>query len=447
MTAPFPTHRPAAFRRAFSALFAVAAFALLFSPSAAGRTLSLEEAEAMAVNASLEVRLAGTEVRMSEGRRREASSRYFPTVHARLIPNVREGSDGFELEFLERESGFFADQILWDFGRTRNRVKARRGLVKAAKMSKTEAERSAVRRARKAFYTVILEEARLSYAEKSHGLALLNLERSVILEKNGRISNLELTEQESQEKSMLFAKRKAENAVETARFELFQLLGITGGGNIILGSPEDLEFDARPSQEIVAAALKGNAYLLGLTERLRSDEANVRAARAEYFPVIYGRVAYRFEGRGADPESRDFIAGAGATVPIFEGFSRPAKVGRMKAAKQNTEIKIALERQRLERDIRRLLLEINHADADIMLSRQVLGTAQEKLILAREKEKLGAGSILDLKFAEKEYAKFYLKYEESVYNRRVLLVDLMFLAGGLPSVELPSVETEKGGEK
>lgn len=438
MTAHFPNFIFAAFKRAFSPPLLIVALALFSAPPADGRTLSLEEAEGMAVNASLEVRLAGTEVRMSEGRRREASSRYYPNIRARLIPNIRKG---FEVEFLERESGFFADQILWDFGRTRNRVKAQRGLVKAAKMSKEDAERDAVRRARKAFFLVILEEARLSYAEKSHGLSGMRLERSRILERNGRISNLELAEQESEERSMLFEKRRAENAVEAARFELFQLLGLEDGNNITLESPEDLEFEARPAGEIVASALKGNARLRGLAERLRSDKANVRAARAEYLPVIYGRVAYRFEGEGADAESRDFIAGAGATVPIFEGFSRPAKVERMRAARKNTEIKIALERQRLERDIRRLLLEITHADADIMLSRQVLGTAQEKLILAREKEKLGAGSILDLKFAEKEYAKFYLKYEESVYNRRVLLVDLMFLAGGLPLGE-----TEKGGE-
>ena len=428
MTAPFPNLRFELFRQAFFLPLLAALFALISAPSAGGRTLSLEEAEGMAVNASLEVRLAGAEVRISEGRRREASSSYYPNVRARIIA-----------PFVGRESGFFADQVIWDFGRTRNRVKSQRSLVEAAKMSKENTEREAVRRARKTFFSVLLEEARLSYAETNHGLAMMNLERGRILEKNGRISNLELAEQESEEKSMLFEKRRAQNAVETARFELFQLLDIQDGSNITLESPEDLEFEARPAKEIVASALEGNAYLRGLAEQLRSDEANVRAARAEYMPVLYGRVAYRFKGEGA--ETPAFIAGAGATIPIFEGFSRPAKVDRMRAAQQGTKIKMSLEKQRLERDIRRLLLEITHADADIMLSRQVLGTAQEKLILAREKEKLGAGSKLDLKFAEKEYAKFYLKYEESLYNRRVLLVDLMFLTGGLPSGD-----TEKEGE-
>ena len=414
MSAPFLTFDLRTF-----CLFLLAVVCVI--PVAGAQNLSLEDAERMAIESSLEVRLAETEVDRRKAARREASSAYFPKLHSRLIP-----------PFIGRESGFFADQILWDFGRTKNRVKSRRSLTREAVMSKENARREALRAVRKAFYTVLLEEARLLYAEKSHLFARMQLERGRILEKNGRISTIELAERESEEKSIRFDAHKVKNSLQSARFELFQLLGIKDGGSLTLEVPRDAEFDLLPAEDVVASAFGDNAYLRALAERLKSDKANIGAARAEFLPVIYGRVAYRFKGEGA--ETPAFIAGAGASIPIFEGFSRFAKLDRMRAAKKGTEIKIEIEKRRLENEIRRLLLKISQADSDILLSRQVLGTAEKKIIVAREKEQLGAASLLDLTFSEREYAKFYLKYEESVYNRRVLLVDLIFLAGGLPSL-------------
>lgn len=390
-------------------------FFAAFAGSLHAKDLSLEEAEQMAVETSLEVRLAGTDVKIRENLRREAASAYYPQIHSRLIA-----------PFVGRESGFFADQIIWDFGRTGNRLKSSRNLVKMAEFSKKHAVGKAVLEVRKAFYKVLLEQARLVYAEKNHRLVLMKLERSRILERNGRISPLEFAEQESDESSVLFELRRVENQVEDARFAFFQLIGVENGSGVSLEVPPDPE-GVFQMEETLSAALGSNPFLRSLAEQLKSDEANIAAARAEFLPVVYGRVAYRFKGDGA--ETPAFIAGAGAAIPIFKGFSRFAGLDRAKAARERTQITIALEKQRLERKIKRLLLDIEHSDANIKLSRQILGTVEKRLILAREKKESGAASNIELVFSEKEYAKFYLNYEESVYNKRVLLAELSFLTG------------------
>ncbi|MGI9558766.1 MAG: TolC family protein [Thermodesulfobacteriota bacterium] len=419
MSVQFPTRISGLFQAAPLAGF-FAAFVLFLSPVPAGaNTLSLEDAEQWAVEASLEIRLAGTDVRINKGFQKEATAAYMPKLSSRLIP-----------PFVGRESGFFADQILWDFGRTRNRVRSRKSLVDMARLSKKDASNEAVRQARKAFYKVLLEEARLLYTEKESQLAEMQLERSRILEKNGRISSLELARQESDAQSVLFEKQTVSGNVSRARFELFQLIGKEDVGASLEVPAYDEDAGFVSAEEVLPVIFRANPRLLSLAERLKSDRANISAARAEFLPVIYGRVAYRFKGEGAQTPA--FIAGAGAKLPIFEGLSRFGRLDRMKAARERTEIRIEIEKQRLERDVRRLMMELSHADASIELSRQILENAKEKLILAREKEQLGAASKLDLVFSEKEYSKFYFKYEESLYNRRVVIVDLKFLADETP---------------
>ncbi len=391
-------------------------FAVSVTPSVFAKTLTIEDAERMAVESSLEVRLAHADVKIRDGLRKEATASYYPNIYSRIIA-----------PFVGRESGFFADQIIWDFGRTKNRVKSSKNLITAAEFSKQHAINEVVLRVRNAFHKVLLEQARLIYAEKNRKLARLRLERSRILEKNGRISPLELAQQESDEQSAVFEAGGVRNQVESARFALFQLVGVRDGSGIIFESPADRRDLKLDEKDILPDLFKSNSYLLSLEERLKSDKANIAAAKAEFLPVVYGRVAYRFEGEGA--ETPAFIAGAGATIPIFQGFSRFAALDRVRAESERTEIQIALEKQRLEREIKRLLLDISHAEAEIKLSRQILGTAEKRLILAREKESLGVISNLDLVFSEKEYAKFYLKYEESLYTKRVLVGQLSFVAG------------------
>ncbi|QMU56589.1 MAG: hypothetical protein GKS04_05590 [Candidatus Mycalebacterium zealandia] len=417
---------------AFLRALCIFLFLLVCAPVAgAKKNLSLAEAERMAVRQSLEVRLAGADVRIRKGMRKEASGTYYPQVHSRVVA-----------PFVGHESGFFADQVIWDFGRTKNRVKSSKSLVSSAKYSKKNAENKAVTRARKAFYAVILNEARLVYAEKNRLHAGMRLEKSIILARNGRISPLELAQQESDEKNIIFQLNGAQNGVESARFDFFQLLGIEDTGDITLVPPQDSEEILPPVKELLADVLKDNPTLLALAEQLKSDKAKIAAAKAEFLPILYGRVAYRFEGEGAHTDAPDFIAGAGATIPLFKGFSRFGTLDKTRAVRERTEIEIALEKQRLEREVKRLLLDITHADEYIELSRRVLGTAEKKLILAREKAELGAASKLDLVFSEKEYANFYLKYEESLYNKRALVADLKFLAG-LDTAEEWVVEVEK----
>ena len=155
-------------------------------------------------------------------------------------------------------------------------------------------------RVRNAFYKVLLEQARLVYAEKNRKLAQLRLERSRILEKNGRISPLEFAQQESDEQSVVFEARGVRNQVEIARFVLFQLIGIRDGSGITFEPTAERQDFNLDEKDILPALLKGNPYLLSLEEQLRSDKASIAAAKAEFLPVIYGRVAYRFEGEGAE---------------------------------------------------------------------------------------------------------------------------------------------------
>ena len=83
-------------------------FAVLCPSSLFAKTITIEDAERMALENSLEVRFAHADVKIRDSLRREATASYYPNVYSRIIA-----------PFVGRESGFFADQIIWDFGRTK----------------------------------------------------------------------------------------------------------------------------------------------------------------------------------------------------------------------------------------------------------------------------------------------------------------------------------------
>ena len=98
--------------------------ASLAAPSGAeeARVLTLDEAIATALGENPGMTVADAAVEISQSQVRAAQSAWYPEIYTRLI-----------FPFIGRESGFFLDQMIWDFGRTSNRVKSSKAQLRSTK--------------------------------------------------------------------------------------------------------------------------------------------------------------------------------------------------------------------------------------------------------------------------------------------------------------------------
>ena len=117
----------------------------------------------------------------------------------------------------------------------------------------------------------------------------------------------------------------AHHDVEKARLELAYAMGLTTALPYELAPEMDY---ARPDvdpEQALQRATADRSELHRQDAQIASLKSQAAAAKQSVYPSIYGRMAFRIEGEGA--EQPGFVVGIGIQGVIFDGFAAAAKPG------------------------------------------------------------------------------------------------------------------------
>ncbi|MGH7807008.1 MAG: TolC family protein, partial [Thermodesulfobacteriota bacterium] len=117
--------------------------------------LSLDEAITIALENNPDIIASDASVDVMKAKVQNAKSLFYPQVEFRFI-----------LPFIERESGVFVDQLIWDFGRTPNLVKANKAQLESSRYDKTGTQEDVILNTKIAYYTVLAKRHTLDAAKK-----------------------------------------------------------------------------------------------------------------------------------------------------------------------------------------------------------------------------------------------------------------------------------------
>jgi outer membrane protein TolC len=159
-----------------------------------------------------------------------------------------------------------------------------------------------------------------------------------------------------------------------------------------------------------------------------SMKANLEAAKKEFYPLLFGRTAYRFKGEGS--ETPGFIAGVGLQFPIFEGFSRFANIQDAKAKLMRSQAQIQTAKVEIATEVKQLGLDLEVAEENIQVTEKTRESAERSLLLARERYRLERASELELAEAEAIYSSSNAAYRQAIYNYNITAARLERAIGG-----------------
>jgi outer membrane protein TolC len=371
------------------------------------KTITLEEAIDIAVANNPAIEISDATVDISRAGVKDAKSAYYPHVSSRII-----------VPFIGRESGFFLDQLIYDFGRTSNTVKSTKQLLKARKFDKESTEEDIILDTIIGYYTV-LSERHIAFAmEKKVNESEKRLEQAEGFYKSGRVPQIEVTKAEVELGNARLEQIQARNNLEVAKVNLQTVMGLEDDSfNFNLADSPDITVMSYELEESIVQALGSRAELKSLEAQKAAMRANVKASKKEFYPEIFGRTAYRFEGKGA--ETPGFIAGVGVRFPIFEGFSRFAKVEDSKANLRRANAELRSTKANIVSQIKHLYLDLEFSKENIQVTKRTRDSAEQSLNLARERYNLARASSVELAEAEALYAISNARYMQAIYNYNI----------------------------
>ena len=371
------------------------------------KTITIEEAIDIAVANNPAIEISDATVDISRAGVKDAKSAYYPHVSSRII-----------IPFIGRESGFFLDQLIYDFGRTSNAVKSTKELLKARKFDKESTEEDIILSTIIGYYTVLSERHIALAMEKKVVESEKQLEQAEGFYKSGRVPQIDVTKAEVNLGNARLEQIQARNNLEVAKVNLQTVMGLEDESfNFDLEDSPDITIMSYELEESIIQALGSRAELKSLEAQKAAMRANVKASKKEFYPEIFGRTAYRFEGKGA--ETPGFIAGVGVKFPIFEGFSRFAKVEDSKANLRRANAELRSTRAGIVSHIKQLYLDLEFAKENIQVTKRTKDSAEQSLNLARERYNLARASSIELAEAEVLYAISYAKHMQAIYNYNI----------------------------
>ncbi len=370
------------------------------------KILSIDKAVDIAIENNPGITVSDADIEISRALVRNSKAPYYPEISTRLI-----------VPFIGRESGFFLDQMIWDFGRTSNKVKSSKAQLKSSKYNKEVTKDDVVLNTVVSYYTVLARLHITEAHEKRVAEFEKRLEQAEGFFRAGRISQTEVTKAEVNLGNSRLELIAARNELESAKVGLLNAMGIEGEFNYELVDTLQYQKKEINVEESIDNALDSRPEIKSLKAQEAAMRASLSATKKEFYPLIFGRTAYRFKGKGA--ETPGFIAGIGLQFPIFEGFSRFADVQDSKARLMRTQAEIETARMDIASEIKQLTLELNFAEENITVTEKTRNSAEQSLLLARERYRLERASDVELAEAESIYATTNATYMQAIYNYNI----------------------------
>ena len=224
--------------------------------------------------------------------------------------------------------------------------------------------------------------------------------------------------------------------------------GPAPGGTLLLD--RGVMAEALPAEEAMELARRNRSDLrqLELTRELRETERKVEIS--QYLPRISVFGTWTAQGQGDDMTffgENNFnakAAGVEVSVPIFSGFQRPARVGRLGAVVEQVEAQLDLAREQAANEVKTLLDQAREAHDRAAAQRRAVSQATRGFEIARAEYTNGLGSRLQLTDAELALRQSEFNYAQAVYDYLTAQARLDAAIGVVPMVDAGDVVALQG---
>ena len=416
---------------------------------AKGRFLGLQQAIETGLQNHPIVQDANAGLAASTARTDQTKSLYYPQVYANA--NAAAGSARINPRFTTPAgallqpnlstytAGVLASQRIYDFGFTKN-------LVESSQYGERAQEQDV--NARRALVTVSIQR---SYLNSLKRLRLVRIAEETVRERGIIAGQIEvLYRQQLKSKLDLNLVRvelvnaesllvRSRNDLKASFAELNRTMGITGSEDYTL---EDVAIDVRAQRALADLITDSLTHpeLKRAKEHTASVEAKKRAMQSQYFPTVSAIASSgyydTFDSSRNVTTGGWWAAGGSMSMPIFTGGMIENQVNEAAAQQAAALAQSADIEQALTQQVTNAYLDTVTFAQQIKLAEELVKTAHEALGLAKQRYKLGLGSIVEVTQSEVGLTAAQTRLAEAQYDYKIAEVTLAYSAGGRGQLEV-----------
>ena len=411
--------------------------------SAAEDTLTRAQAEQLALKNNPRISVAALLALAQKQVVRETRSYEMPSLNGNLTgvdaeeaSRISSGTLNASRLLYHAGAGVVLNQLITDFGRTRNLVASSNLQANAAQQNSLATRADIALAVDLAFYRALEAQATLAVAQSTVNARQTVSDQVSALTASKLKSTLDQSFAQVNLSQAKLLSLDARNQYDAANAALNEVLGATNDTQFHLiddvAPPAPI---AASADDVIAMALSERPDLLALRD---AHDADVRLARAQHellLPTISGLGIVGITPVGSDqyfPQNWYGAAGINIGIPIFNGFRY-----RAEATEADLRAKAAAEQDRgledrIVRDVRTAWLAMQTAQQRMAVSAELLKQANTALDLAQTRYNLGLSSIVELSQAQLQQTQAQIDDANARFEYEADLAALRFQSGAQP---------------
>jgi outer membrane protein len=408
-----------------------------------GEPLTRQQAEQLALKNNPHISVAGLLALAEKQVVRVARSAEMPTLNGEVtgvdaVEASRLGAGSLSASRLLYHvgAGVELDQLITDFGHTRNLVASSNLHAKASEQNAQATREDIVLAVDVAFYNALEAQATLQVARSTVNARQTVGDQIDALTASKLKSTLDQSFAQVNLSQAKLLSLDSQNQFDAAIAALNEVLGSTTDKQYqLVDDPTPPQSVADSAEAVIALALQQRPDLLAL--KLTHD-ADVRYARAEHDQLLPTVSGLGLVGITPVGSSQYFTtnwygaAGVNVSVPIFNGFKFHAQ-----ATEADLHARASDEQSRglidtIVRDVRTAWLRANTAKQRMSVTADLLKEANTALDLADTRYRLGLSSIVELSQAQLQQTQAQIAEANARFDYEADLATLRFQSGSQP---------------
>ena len=331
------------------------------------------------------------------------------------------------------QTRLLAQQNIWDFGRTRQRVEASRLGVEVTDWNHQDHLRQVLLAVIEAYYSVSLSNASLEAAR-----AALQSSEATVRQAQARFdSGLAVEADLLRSQVYLAAARQQEIQAlgqgEMARAALNRLMGEPIGKSWGETAPLVTTPFPTPSEEALLAELrKRRPDYQRLKAEASQAELEVSGRKAQLLPTLGAFAAWEADNPSLrDAGGSNWSAGISLRWNVFAGGADSALLQAARHRLEQKQLQLKAMESAMTLEVHQSLVRVRSAEQQVQAMQAAEAQSQEALRILRNRYEAGLATMTDLLLAEAARSAARTALAEAIYRHRLSIAQMEFAAGTL----------------
>jgi len=304
-------------------------------------------------------------------------------------------------------SGLSASYLLFDSGRRAAQLRAALSSQGLAEEEEVSIRQDIAMAVHQAFYSLISTTEAQVVAGQNRTRAEDHLRLTKERWEAGAVPKADVIRAQVEVADAKLQLVRSDSAISLARGSLNTAMGLPVEIKVAL-DVENKKMDSPDKIDVTGAlnqAVERRPELKAALHRIEASCNSINVAKSAFGPTITANAGYGYRDSEFLPEDKDWSAGVGIALPLFEGFKRSHDVSRAKheLAKAEAEIRHLVLKVREEVWIAQTKLKEAHEATQA--SEAVVRDARESMRMTRERYEAGAATATDLLDAQTTLAR------------------------------------------